>query len=115
MTEEETKAIWMHDIEPIDRRTPPGRPSLYNICQKLYEYEWDETEKIENWHCICGYLHHYITFAGTPLLFKKVDGATAAIYGIRVKNLGLMPKSWGAGFMPGKMSIMGKVFEALGS
>jgi hypothetical protein len=99
----------------------PGCPSLYNLCQELYEREWDLNESTADWSCICGFKYHVLTYAGTPLLYKKGDemkillssGEKVDTY--RLERIGLMPRGWSAN--PGqdktRNMLLSKVVEAL--
>ena len=79
-------------------------PSLYSICQALYEREWDLYESTAGHVCICGWEHHWLVLRGTPILCKKGD-MTQVIYA------GAVHKGKD-GF--DNMFLLGKIVEALG-
>jgi len=124
-----------------------GRPSLYQICQLRYEEYMDYDYEEEDWktrpefQCICGYQNHTISYAGTPILFKKGDHVvieaipppratdelylkkplldqtldrTTAFYGTAWEPDGLMPRDWISPRQAGTFYIISAVAEALG-
>jgi hypothetical protein len=78
-------------------------PSLYRICQALYEEEWNEKEDTSGWQCICGWKKHLLVLRGTPILCKPGDK-------VEIK----MDKVIDGMHDYDMMFVMGKVIETLG-
>jgi hypothetical protein len=53
------------------------------------EREWDINESTADWSCICGFKYHTLSYAGTPILYKKGDRLE-----IKIERIGLMPRDW---------------------